>query len=256
MKAPISLWGDRRSRPSADSMRGQASQAARIVEMMMGIRPDRSEDFMPAPPLALRLGLSSSLSCGRARQAVKDFVAAAPDMELLVSALPSDDVARRVKQGGLDIGLVCHKTQPQGCRSETLWCEALFVVLPETHRLARDNAVSPDDLRGETLLSTRRDLPGVQEWLADTAAWPLMAPQPLEVDRETLFNLVALGFGVALASGSALGVYYPGVVYRPLRGCEEAAPYRALWRERDVHPGLERFLEAARAAARRPEARR
>jgi len=256
MKAPISLWGVRRASAPAGSMRGQAAQAARIVEMMMGIRPDRQRDFMPPPPLALRLGLPSSLSCGRARQAVKDFVAAAPDVELLISALPSDDIARRVKQGGLDVGLVCHRAQPQGCQSEPLWREALFVVLPETHRLARDNAVSPEDLRGETLLSTRRDYPGAQEWLADAAAWPLMVLLPLEADRETLFNLVALKFGVALASGSALGVYYPGVVYRPLRGGEEAVPYCALWRDRDTHPGLDRFLQAARGAAQRPEMRR
>ena len=241
---------------AGQTVRGQVARAGRIFEMMMGVRPNRADDFMPPAPRALLLGVCSSLSCGRARQAIKSFAPQARDIQLLISALPSDEVVRRVRQGGLDVGLVCEPGEPKGCRAEPLWHEALFVVLPETHRLSRENAVAPADLRGETLLSTRRDPPGAQTWLSRSQAWPLMALQPLEADRETLFNLVALEFGIAVTSGSALGAYYPGVVYRPLLGCEAAVPYRVIWRDEPGHPGLPPFLEAMRQAARAPEVRR
>lgn len=112
---------------SAQSLRSQVAQAGRIFEMMMGVRPDRAPNFMPPAPRALHLGVSSSLPCEHARQAIERFGAIAPDIPILISALPSEEIAHRVKQGDLDVGLLRHEVAPEGCRVETLWREAALV---------------------------------------------------------------------------------------------------------------------------------
>lgn len=215
----------------------------------MGLPAGRPEDFRPADRDVLRIGVSSSLSCGRLRGLLRSFRVAATGVNLQVAALSADTLAHRVKQGVLDVGLVCADTASPGLRSEPLWREALFVVLPADHPLARDNAVDPARLTGQTLMTSRSDLGGVERlFQAALAEPPLLALLPTEADRETLFNLVALGFGLAMTSASALGAYYPGVVYRPLLGCENAIAYAALWRDDNRKPALTHFLRAARSS--------
>ncbi|MFZ0268369.1 LysR family substrate-binding domain-containing protein [Caulobacter sp.] len=241
--------GDRHRSSVRRPLREQLSHAARIAEMMMGLPAGRPEDFGLADRDVLRIGVSSSLSCGRLRALLRGFRATATSVDMQVASLSRDTIAHRLKQGVLDIGLVCGETPAAGLCSEPLWREALYVVLPADHPLARDNAVAPARLTGQTVLTSRSDLGGVERLCqAALAEPPLLAILPTEADRETLFNLVALGFGLAMTSASALGAYYPGVVYRPLLGCEHAVPYEALWREGNRKPALAHFLGAARAS--------
>ncbi len=166
-----------------------------------------------------------------------------------MASLSRDSIAHRLRQGVLDVGLICADGTTPGLRCEPLWREALYVVLPADHPLARDNAVDPARLTGQTLMTSRADLGGVEHMFqAALTESPLLAILPTEADRETLFNLVALGFGLAMTSASALGAYYPGVVYRPLLGCENAIPYAALWRDDNRKPALAQFLGAARSS--------
>jgi DNA-binding transcriptional LysR family regulator len=223
--------------------------------MMMGLPAGRPEDFRLPDLDVLSLGVASSLSCGRLRGVLRGFRASAPGVELQVAALTRDTVAHRVKTGVLDVGVVCEGASSPALRSEPLWREALFVVLPAGHPLAQGNAVDPAKLTGQTLLTSRLDLGGAELLLqAALADVPLLAIMPMEADRETLFNLVSLGFGLAMTSASALGAYYPGVVYRPLLGCEAAIPYTAIWRDDNVKPAVAGFLAAARLGLESREA--
>lgn len=247
--SPRSDASDPRRSSGRRPLREQLSQAARIAEMMMGLPAGRLDDFRPADRDVLRIGIASSLSCGRLRGLLRTFRGTAAGVDIQVAALSRDTVAHRVKEGLLDVGLVCDGATSPALRSEPLWREALFVVLPADHPLARDNAVDPARLTGQTLLTSRSDLGGVERlFQAALADAPLLAILPTEADRETLFNLVALGFGLAMTSASALGAYYPGVVYRPLLGCENAVPYAALWRGDNRKPALAHFLGAARSS--------
>ena len=241
--------GDRRRASVRRPLREQLSQAARIAEMMMGLPAGRPEDFGLADRDVLRIGISSSLSCGRMRALLRSYRAAAAGVDVQVASLSRDTIVHRLKQGVLDIGLTCGDAPSAGLCSESLWREALYVVVPADHVLARDNAIDPARLTGQTVLTSRSDLGGVERLCqAALAEPPLLAILPTEADRETLFNLVALGFGLAITSASALGAYYPGVVYRPLLGCEHAVPYSALWRDGNRKPALAHFLAAARSS--------
>ena len=244
-----------RRRPSGRRpLREQLSQAARIAEMMMGLPAGRASDFLPDRGEALRLGVSASLSCGRLRALLRTYRTAAPQVALSLAALPCDEVTRRIKTGELDVGVLSRHAPSRLLEVEPLWSEALFVVLPATHALARENAVDPALLAGQTLLTSRFDLDEPERLLGEAvASAPTLPLHPVEADRETLFNMVALGFGVAITSASALGAYYPGVVYRPLLRCDNAVRYAAIWRDDNRHAALADFVRTARAMAERPE---
>lgn len=229
-------------------LREQLAHAARIVEMMMGLPAGRPEDFRPASFEALRIGANASLSCGRLRALLRAHRNASPDVELTLAALTGEEVLRRVRSGQLDLGLVCHDAPSPALDVQALWREPLFVVLPSDHPLARENAVDPAQLAGLTLLTSDQDLGGADRLLyAAVAAAPPLPTLPVEADRETLFNMVALGFGVAFTSASALGAYYPGVVYRPILKCDKAVGYAAVWRKGSQDVALHAFLRRARA---------
>ena len=71
-----------------------------------------------------------------------------------------------------------------------------------------------------------------------------------EAGRDSLMNLVGLGFGVALVEGGALGTFYPGVVYRPIASPWTVLPFYAVWRPSRDNLELGPFLSAARDAAK------
>ncbi len=225
--------------------------------MMMGLPAGRAGDFLPVRPDVLRLGVSLSLSTGRLRALLRTYRLQAPQVELSLAALPRDEIVRRVKSGDLDVGFVSHGEPSRTIKVEDLWSEGLFVVLSAAHPLARHNAIDPASLAGAVLLTTRLDLDAPERLLTEALnAVSTLALQPVEADRETVFNMVALGFGVAFTSASALGAYYPGIVYRPLLGCGGAVRYAALWRDDNRHAALPGFVKIARAMAERPEASR
>lgn len=235
-------------------IREQLSHAARIVEMMMGLPAGRAGDFLPVRSETLRLGVGASLSTGRLRTLLRTYRLQAPRVELSLAALPRDEIVRRIKSGDLDIGVAPRGEQPRSIEVQDLWSEGLFAVLPAAHPLARDNAVDPSRLAGEILLTTRFDLDAPERLLAEgLSSIPNLVLRPVEADRESLFNMVSLGFGVALASASALGGYYPGVVHRPILRCGDAVRYAALWRGDNRHAALPEFMRAVRAMTERPE---
>ena len=64
-----------------------------------------------------------------------------------------------------------------------------------------------------------------------------------------MIDLVSLGFGLAVTIESALGVFHPGVNYRPIGAPVEPIAFHAVWRGANDSEELTRFLETARALA-------
>jgi DNA-binding transcriptional LysR family regulator len=242
------------AKPAGRRGDGDLRRALAMTGQMFGVRQSEGliEAAYPSPEATLRIGVCSSLSTGRLRDTLRAFRAAAPDTHVSVSIDLGTKLHREVVAGRLDLALVCDRVEPLFVEVEELWREPLFAVLPEGHRLAKDNVVDPASLNGETLLLCRRDLAAADSLLfkqLDTV--PNLVINPVEADRETLFNLVALGFGIGFTSGSSLGVYYPGVAFKPILKAEKAVPYCALWMDNNANPELRAFLELARTPARK-----
>jgi DNA-binding transcriptional LysR family regulator len=203
---------------------------------------------------ALRIGLCSSLSWGFLRELIQ-LVRAQPDAPALsfMEGAPHAVIAA-ARHGEIDVGFVPGPHDWTRLDHEALWREPVMVLMPDHHALASDNAVAPEALRRETFLVT--DDPADREaqlaLLERAIGGPPAAVYAAPVDRETVIDLVGLGFGLALTTGSTLGVFHPGVNYRPIAAPVEPVVFHAVWpRSHGDDAALARFLDLARALAAR-----
>jgi DNA-binding transcriptional LysR family regulator len=156
------------------------------------------------------------------------------------------------RRGEVDIAFVPGPEDWTRLRGEELWRDRLVVALAEDHPLARDNAVRAEDLQRQTFLApgSSADRQAQRALIARAIGGEPAGFVCVEAERESVFHLVGLGFGVALACGSGLGTIYPGVVYRPIASPWTLLPFHAVWRSSCDNPELGPFLAAAREAAK------
>jgi hypothetical protein len=72
----------------------------------------------------------------------------------------------------------------------------------------------------------------------------------VNVGRETVMHLVALGQGVSLTTEATLATTYPSVIFRPITGGDETVQFRAVWLSGSANPALTTFLSLARSLAK------
>jgi DDE superfamily endonuclease/LysR substrate binding domain-containing protein len=99
-----------------------------------------------------------------------------------------------------------------------LWSKLRIVAaIPCEHPLAEQDALDWERLRKETFL--------VQGWDSSQSARAFYASfmgcgvkfQRHAASKQSVFALIAAGFGITLATASQAEVVFPGVVYRPIR---------------------------------------
>lgn len=184
------------------------------------------------PRRRLTLGLTCSLHGGSARKLLAAFRAAHPDVDLVIEDL--DDVSVRAELDGkhIDAAIAPDRAAKRDWRRASLWRERLLAVVPEGHALAADNAVAPAELRGEIILLAGDGAgdKALQRAIAEALGGPPAGFLHYPVERDTLFDLVALGLGVTVSSGATLGAFYPGVCLRPIDSPTAAIAYSLVWR--------------------------
>ncbi len=126
-----------------------------------------------------------------------------------------------------------------------------MVLMPDGYWLSRESEVRPAALREETFLVA--GAPSEREMHAELLRRAIgVTPSDVlavPVERATVIDLVSLGFGLAVTIESALGVFHPGVNYRPVAAPVEPIAFQAVWRAANDNEELARFLETARALA-------
>jgi DNA-binding transcriptional LysR family regulator len=200
---------------------------------------------------ALRIGFCSSMSRGFLRDLIARVHGQpdAPALSFLEGA--PHDIVRAAARGKIDIGFVYGLHDWEKLQYEELWREPLAVLMPERHPLAANGVLEPRALRGQTFL-VAGDMAERELHLAllGRAIGPGQHPVvTMPVERDTVFDLVALGFGLALTTGSALGAPHAGVAARPLDASIEPIAFHAVWRASNHNQALARFLAEARGLA-------
>ena len=157
-----------------------------------------------------------------------------------------------VRKRHVDVAFIMGTPDIPDCNVARLWSERLFVVLPEGHLplprkkssgkiFARSissfgDLPEPDLCRRITRRLTHRDYhPSVQK---------------LDVGRETLMQLVALGLGVSLTGEVAVATRFAEVEFRPITGGDDVLQFSAVWSLENDNPALRRFLSLARGLAK------
>ncbi len=201
---------------------------------------------------SLRVGLCSSLSWGFLRNLIRRIKEDPDGPELSFEEGSPLDMLGAAGRGAIDVAFVQGPRDWAQLRHEPLWQESLVVLMPNTHPLTRDSDVDLGALRDETFLVAGD--PAERDFQVQLLSQLMGAGPPKSVaalvERSTLIDLVGLGFGVALTTGSTLGAFHPGVSYRPIAGPVGATvTFHAAWLPSNDNPALDRFLGEARALA-------
>lgn len=163
-------------------------------------------------------------------------------MELTIADVDEVDAGISLLDDNLDVAILIQSAIPHGLRSAELWSERLIAVVPDGHHLAKRGIVAIADLREERILlaGTSGALQAaIVRALGRTATF---TRQP--VARDTLFDLVALHFGVTIVAHGSTGAFYPGVVFRSI--CPTArVTYQLLWNPGNHNPARHAFTRVA-----------
>jgi DNA-binding transcriptional LysR family regulator len=170
-----------------------------------------------------------------------------PEISLVLRDLTTEEQMEAIQARRLDIGLI----RPPVIASKSLTMqviarEPLVVVLPQTHRLARQKKISPKALAGEPFLQVPRHLaPGFYDQFISICTGAGFFPQIVQEARttQTIISLVAVGMGISIVPASLRRLQRTGVVYRSLEGPAPTTELAVIWRHEEKNRVLRSFLE-------------
>jgi DNA-binding transcriptional LysR family regulator len=165
-----------------------------------------------------------------------------PNVALTISELNEPAMATALEQRRLDVGLITSFTPAGSATSMPLYVERLTAALPHDHALAARESVDWADLRDESIL--------IQEWDDSQATRELYASllgqsvrfSAHPASKQSVFALVASGFGVTLATESQAAVTVPGVVFRPIAETNARLQIELVWRPELEDAAVGRFV--------------
>ena len=173
-----------------------------------------------------------------------------PNVALTISELNELAMAKALEQRRLDVGLITSFTPAGSATSMPLYVERLTAALPHDHALAARECVDWADLRDENIL--------IQEWDDSQATRELYASllgqsvrfSAHPASKQSVFGLVAAGFGVTLATASQAAVTVPGVVFRPIAETNACLQIELVWRPELEDAAVGRFVAYLRDETR------
>lgn len=156
---------------------------------------------------------------------------------------------QKVLDNSLDLQIGRWDFLPAEIDSRLVAHEELLIALPESHRLAGEDAVAAADLAEEPWVvlpgGAGATLPNRLNTLAMNAGF---VPRIVQVapDSWTLVVLVGAEMGIALTL-SSVREHVParGVVYKPLRQEQKPVEVRAIWRRGDLNPALRAVIDVS-----------
>ncbi len=160
----------------------------------------------------------------------------------------SADLIRLVREGQLDIAFVVGAPVADDCHSRALWSEALMVALPADHPLADRSALTWAELVAETFLVRHGGAgPQAQDHVTRRIAELGRHPRILrwDVGCETLFHMVAQGWGVTITTESTAATAAAGLAFRAIADEPERADFHAVWSPYNRSQVLRNLLDLA-----------
>jgi DNA-binding transcriptional LysR family regulator len=201
----------------------------------------------------LSIGILSSVATGYLRELIQIYCSRHPNIAVQILEGASADNIAAVLKRQLDVAFIMETTEAEGCDTVSLWNERVFVVLRENHALRGRKEVQWTDLRNEHFIVRQCEsdpalCDRLTKRLVDRDHNPSV--QKLNVGRDTLMHLVAMGLGVCLTSEATIATPFPKVIFRPIAGDDELYQFSAAWLPHNDNPALRRFLSLARSIAK------
>jgi DNA-binding transcriptional LysR family regulator len=196
----------------------------------------------------LTVGFSGSVMLTTLPKAIERYRRLYPGVELRLRELATAEQINALQDGTLDLGFLRDGEPREGLSMESILRERFIVALPSRHKLARQAAIRPADLRHEPFVLFARSM-GSLAFDRTFACCEDEGFRPNVVQEApqwpTVVRLVAAGSGISLVPACVASFAMPGVVYKKLRSCH--------WTSIDVglkpnldNPAVAAFLSIAR----------
>ena len=166
----------------------------------------------------------------------------------------SADILQLVRQGQLDIAFVIGAPKAEDCHARLLWSESLIAVIPADHPLTDRPTLGWANLTAETFL-VRYGGTGPQAHDHVTRRIAELGHHPRilrwDVGRETLFHMVAQGWGVTISTESVASIPVSGLAFRSIADEPERAEFHAVWSPYNRSQSLRNLLDLAEQMRRK-----
>lgn len=199
----------------------------------------------------LRIGITCSLAGGLLREVLSAYTKGNPGVRTEIVEGGSADHISAIRRLQLDVAFLAETPSIEGGERTFLWRERIFVVVPDTDELAKEDEIRWDQLRDRCFIVSEDDpVIDMREYLVKTLAMHGVCPRIERycLGRDNLLHLIAISGGLTLTCESAAAIDVPGVTFRPLRG--EVLTFSAIWLRRNDNPALRRMISLARSIAR------
>lgn len=203
----------------------------------------------------LDIGVYGSAVFGAIPRVIQAFRAAFPKVDIVLHNLDRVGQIRALRERRLTVGFNRFFIEEPDLIWEVVMAESLNVALRADHPLASRPVLRLPDLQDQPLiLYPRAPRPGFMDQVLGLFHRRHLHPQVVQEvdDVVTAVALVSSGFGLTLASDSALNLRLPGVVYVPLEKNEAPIDLCLIRRADDDSALLKAFVEVARSVLARP----
>jgi DNA-binding transcriptional LysR family regulator len=172
-----------------------------------------------------------------------------PKVGLTISEMNEWEIQAAVQERRVDVALMTSHTLWPDAVTAPLYRERIVAAIPCEHPLAEQEALDWERLRKETFL--------VQGWDNSQSAQAFCASfmgcgvkfECHAASKQSVFALIAAGFGITLATASQAEVVFPGVVYRPIREDNAWVQVELVWCPEAEDPAIGRFVAFMRDEA-------
>jgi len=173
-----------------------------------------------------------------------------PEVVLTMAEMNEWEIQAAMRERRIDVALMTSHTLWPDAVTAPLYRERMVAAIPSEHPLAEHAALDWESLRKETFL--------VQGWDNSQSARAFYASfmgcgvrfHCHAASKQSVFALIAAGFGITLATTSQAEVAFPGVVYRPIREENAWVQVELVWCPEAEDPAVGRFVAFMRDEAR------
>lgn len=203
----------------------------------------------------IRIGYASTTLYNIMPPLIRTFRERFPHIRVILRELachPALD--EQVMQGYLDIGLTGDPLYVYTERLDhlTLCRESVFVVLPETHRLAAWHEIPLCELHNEPFIQYDRvEKVHVHQQIVSVFREAGLSLNNVQeaTSEQAMIGLAAAGIGVSIVSASLSGIRRTEVVYRRLIEPDVEVDFNMVWRRDHISPVVQSFLQVGQEQA-------
>lgn len=201
----------------------------------------------------LDIGFAGTLILRGIPRILDEFQRRAPDIEVALHEIPSNEQIDRLRRARLNAGFMYAAPSHPDLNAMAMESDSFVLCMPVQHPLAQLPIIELHEVRGETFLMFNRDVnPMSHDAVVGLFHNAGIYPRFVHSIRNwlTMVAMVSEGRGLAVVSGSLARLGWSGVRFAPISGEPLDAPASLVWNASSMSPALRQFLDCARDAIR------